>query len=418
MSSLQKIELVVVNGRLYQTPSRPTVVICLDGCDPAYLDVGLDREELPAFALCRSQGFLGIAEAAMPTFTNPNNISIVTGLTPGGHGVSGNYYFDRDTNREVMVTGTELLAAPTILAGMAASGVRVGMVTAKDKLRLALGHKLPAGTVQASAERAGSATLAENGIAGLTEIVGRGQPNAYSADLSLFVLDAGRALLGGAEPPDLLYLSLSDYVQHSHAPDTPEARAFMREIDTRVASFVEVGCLVAVTADHGMSDMAGPDGTPRVAYLGDVLDNELGPAMARVICPITDPFVRHHGALGGFIRVHLPPEMAERAAAALRDLPAVEQVLTRAEACKRFDLPFGPEGDLAVVAAPGWALGSHAAAHRLDSLAGARLRSHGGTAERRVPFLLSRPLQSRWLEAHPALRNFDIFDAALNGAEP
>ena len=399
-------------------PTRPVVVICLDGCDPGYLDAGFAAGDLPAFARCRDSGFFGIADAAMPTFTNPNNVSITTGLPPGGHGVSGNYYLDRETDREVMVTGTELLAAPTILAGLAAAGIRVAMVTAKDKLRLALGHGLPTGAVQVSAERAGSATLHENGIADMAAFVGRAEPSAYSADLSLFVLDAGLALLAAAQPPALLYLSLSDFVQHAHAPDAPEARAFMRAIDVRIAAFMAAGCLVAATADHGMSDMAHPDGTPRVAFLGDILDAEFGPGAVRVICPITDPFVRHHGALGGFVRVHLPADLVEAAATKLRAVPAVNQVLTRAEACVRFDLPFGPEGDLAVVAVPGWALGGHAAAHDLDGLAGARLRSHGGTAERRVPFLLSRPLRANWVEAHPDLRNFDIFDAALNGAEP
>jgi len=344
---------VTVNGRDYQLPTRPVVVICLDGCDPGYLDAGFAAGDLPAFARCRDSGFFGIADAAMPTFTNPNNVSITTGLPPGRHGVSGNYYLDRNTDREVMVTGTELLAAPTILAGLAAAGVRVAMVTAKDKLRLALGHGLPTGAVQVSAERAGSATLHENGIADMAAFVGRAEPSAYSADLSLFVLDAGLALLAAAQPPALLYLSLSDFVQHAHAPDAPEARAFMRAIDVRIAAFMAAGCLVAATADHGMSDMAHPDGTPRVAFLGDILDAEFGPGAVRVICPITDPFVRHHGALGGFVRVHLPADLVEAAATKLRAVPAVNQVLTRAEACVRFDLPFGPEGDLAVVAVPG-----------------------------------------------------------------
>ena len=406
---------VEANGRCYHQPRRPVAVICLDGWDPEYIDEGLARSELPAIARCRDQGFFGLARAAMPTFTNPNNMSIATGTPPAVHGVSGNYYLDRATGQEIMITGNELLAAPTVFAALAAAGTRVAVVTAEDKLRIALSQGLPPGSVSVSAEKAGATTLQTHGIADATALVGRPQPDQYSADLSLFVLDLGLALLRQPAPPGLLYLSLSDYVQHRHAPETPEARAFCTAVDARISALVESGCLVAATADHGMHDMARPDGAPRVAHLGDMLDTVLGRGVARVICPITDPFVRHHGALGGFVRVHLPDAFISAAKIALERVPGVALVLTRDEACARFELPQGPEGDLAVVAAPGWALGSHAAEHDLSALAGERLRSHGGTEEERVPFMLSEPLSATWRAAHPDLRNFDILDAALNG---
>jgi phosphonoacetate hydrolase len=59
---------------------------------------------------------------------------------------------------------------------------------------------------------------------------------------------------------------------------------------------------------------------------------------------------------------------------------------------------------------------ARAAEHDLSGLAGERLRSHGGIAEQRVPFLVWAPLDPAWHAAHPRLRNYDIFDAALNGA--
>ncbi|WP_159351311.1 phosphonoacetate hydrolase [Roseomonas harenae] len=407
--------IVVANGRAYRLPQRPVAVLCLDGLDPAYLNVAFADGDLPAISACRDQGFLEAAEAAMPTFTNPNNVSIATGSPPSVHGVSGNYYLDRETGKEVMVTGEELLTAPTVFAALAHAGLTVAVVTAKDKLRVALSHGLPPGSVSVSAERSGTASLETNGLTDIPTLVGRPQPDQYSADLSLFVLDLGLQLLQSLTPPSLMYLSLSDYVQHLHAPDAPEARDFLRQIDRRIGQLVADGCLVAATADHGMSDMAWPDGTPRVAYLGDALDAALGAGVARVICPITDPFVRHHGAMGGFVRVHLPDVARDAARSVLEESEAVSLVLTREEACTRFEMPPGPEGDLAVVAAPGWALGSRSNEHDLSALAGARLRSHGGLAERMVPFLLSAPLTTAWRDAHPNLRNFDILDAALNG---
>ena len=129
-------------------------------------------------------------------------------------------------------------------------------------------------------------------------------PNKYSADLSLFVLDAGVALLERHDC-DIIYLSLSDYVQHKHAPDDPEAIAFMRAVDDRVARMAELGAVVGIVADHGMNDMASADGSAKVLYVQDEIEKAFGPGAARVICPITDPFIRHHASLGGFVRVYL-----------------------------------------------------------------------------------------------------------------
>jgi phosphonoacetate hydrolase len=252
---------------------------------------------------------------------------------------------------------------------------------------------------------------------GVVGLVGRPEPDQYSADLSLYVLDAGIALLR-ARRPDLMYLSLSDYVQHKFAPGTPEANAFMRDVDDRLAALVALGATVGVVADHGMTDMACPDGRPNVLYLGDRLDAAFGEGATRVICPITDPFVRHHGALGGFVRVHILRPGVDREAVLefVRAQPGVDLALAREEACARWDLPFDREGDVAVVAARGCAVGSRAIEHDLNRLAGARLRSHGSLAEQPVPFFISRPLNGRYAaRSRPPLRNFDIFEYVLNG---
>ncbi|MDC7786575.1 phosphonoacetate hydrolase [Rhodoplanes sp. TEM] len=408
-------DAVEVNGRVYAWPRRPTVVVCFDGCDPAYVDAARDAGAIPTMVRMAQDGFYGIADAAMPTFTNPNNVSIVCGAPPAVHGVSGNYYLDRASGREIMMLDASLLRAPTVLARFSQAGAAVAAVTAKDKLRKALGHELDG--IAVSAEKADAATLAEHGIADLTALVGRATPDQYSADLSLYVLDAGIRLLE-TRRPDLLYLSLSDYVQHKHAPGTPDANAFMADVDSRFARLIDLGATLGVVADHGMTDMARPDGTPAVLYLGDHLDAAFGHDATRVICPITDPFVRHHGALGGFVRVHLMRDDLDAAtvAAFVRALPGVEHALDRDEACARFELPLDREADIVIVAARGTAIGARAADHDLSQLAGERLRSHGSIAEQRVPFLLSHSLVPAYeTRAELGLRNFDIFDYALNG---
>jgi len=400
-------DLIELNGRRYRRPKRPTVIICADGCDPEYVARGIADGILPTIAAFARDGYFGTADAAMPTFTNPNNVSIVTGAPPSVHGVAGNYYLDRDTGREIMMTDEQLMRSETILALMARAGVKTAAITAKDKLRRLLGRNLD-----------GICFSSECADAEIEAMVGRGKPDMYSADLSLFVLDAGIKLLerGAAE---LLYLSLSDYVQHAHAPGVPEADAFHRAIDDRVRRLVELGAVVGLVADHGMNDKAWPNGEPNVIFLEDELNDRFGDGAVRVICPITDPFVRHHGALGSFVRVYarsaanIPSLMIASA-----ELPGVAVVLDAASAARRFETPLDREADFVVLGDDNTAVGASHAEHDLSALAGHRLRSHGGLGEQAVPFILSRPLTPEYREIAAArrLRNYDIFDFALNGA--
>jgi phosphonoacetate hydrolase len=392
---------IALNGRFYRPPARPVVVICVDGFDPAYLDRGVADGILPTIAGFARTGWLGAAEAAMPTLTNPNNVSIVTGTPPAVHGIAGNYCLDRETGREIMMTDPELMRSETILGKMSQAGVAAAAVTAKDKLRRLLGRGLE-----------GACFSSECADAGIEAMVGRSRPDMYSADLSLFVLDAGLRLL--ERGVQLLYLSLSDFVQHAHAPGDAEADEFHRALDRRITRFLDLGAVVGLTADHGMNDK------PRVIFLEDELARHFGAGSARVICPITDPFVRHHGALGSFVRVYarngtdIAPMMAASAA-----LPGVWAVYDREEAALRLELPFDREADFVVLGDAETALGAARAGHDLAGLAGHRLRSHGGPCERRVPFAVSHPLAAgyRSRAASGGLRNFDILDFALNGVE-
>lgn len=401
-------DAIELNGRRYRMPEQPTVVICADGCDPEYVERGIPDGVFPTIGGFRHAGYLGTADAVVPTFTNPNNVSIVTGAPPAVHGIAGNYCLDRDSGREIMMTDDRLMRSETLLALMAREGVATAAVTAKDKLRKLLGRNLD-----------GICFSSECADAEVEALVGRGRPDMYSADLSLFVLDAGIGLLerGAAT---LLYLSLSDYVQHAHAPGAPEADAFHRALDDRVRRFVELGAVVGLVADHGMNDKALPDGQPHVIFLEDELNRRFGDGAVRVICPITDPFVRHHGALGSFVRVYarnaadIPSLIAASAA-----LAGVALVLAAAEAAQRFELPLDREADFVVLGDANTAIGAGHAEHDLAGLAGHRLRSHGGLGELAVPFVLSRPLtpEYRNIAATRRLRNFDIFDFTLNGVE-
>jgi phosphonoacetate hydrolase len=406
---------VEVNGRAYRTPRQPTVVICFDGCDPRYITHGLKAGLFPNISKIISDGFYTIADAAMPTFTNPNNMSIVAGAPPRVHGISGNYYLDKKTGKEVMITDASLVSSGTVLASLADAGVRVAAITAKDKLRKMLGSGLKG--ICFSSEKARDATLAENGIENVEQLVGRSTPDMYSPDLSLFVLDVGIKLLE-QNKADLLYLSLSDMVQHSAGPGEALADQFNRDVDQRVGRLIELGAVVGIVADHGMTDKCTPDGKPQVVFLEKVLNEQFGAGTVRVICPITDPFVKHHGALGSFVRVYatgkISPEVLMDTAARI---PGVGLVLDGKSASERYEMPIEREGDFIAIGDTYTAIGSRPDEHDLSGLNGHKLRSHGGLSEQPVPFMVSKPLNKEYqaIVEGRRIRNFDIFDFALNG---
>jgi phosphonoacetate hydrolase len=415
LTSVSNPASISLHGRDYALPTQPVVVICIDGCDPEYIEHGIKNGVCPTIASFIEQGFIATADCVMPSFTNPNNVSIVTGVAPAIHGISGNYYLEPDTKREIMITDATLLRGSTLLGLMSQAGVPTAAITAKDKLRKILGHELDG--VCFSTEKAASCTLAEHGIDNIEALVGRPAPDMYSPDLSLYVLDAGLELLRQGRAR-LLYLSLSDYVQHKYAPGTPESDDFLRAIDQRLQAFIDLGAIVGCVADHGMSDKSSAQGQPNVIFLQDILEQEFGLESARVICPITDPFVRHHGALGSFVRVYVrdQAQLADMLRT-VRSLPGVELVMTREEAAAKLELPADREGDFLVVSLQDYVLGSRAVEHDLSTVSERPLRSHGGFSEQAVPFLLSHPLTRayRAIAAGRRLRNFDIFDFALNG---
>ena len=389
---------VSTNGRSYRWMDRPLVVVCVDGSEPAYIPEAIRAGVAPFLAHMQHTGTVLGADCVIPSFTNPNNLSIVTGVPPEVHGICGNYFYDRDAGSEVMMNDPKYLRCGTLLAAFADAGAKVAVVTAKDKLRTLLGHKLK-GTCF-SAEKADAATVA---------LVGMPVPSVYSAELSEFVFAAGVKLME-RDRPDLVYLSTTDYVQHKAAPGTPAANAFYAMMDKYLARLDALGCSIALTADHGMNAKHREDGSPDVIYLQDVLDGWLGAGKARVILPITDPYVVHHGALGSFATVYLDADVRSRIA----ELPGVEVVLTREEAAQKFELPPERIGDLVVVSTRHVVIGTSKARHDLSGLK-EPLRSHGGISEQKVPLLFNRKLCG--LEAHRRLRNFDIFDLALNYVE-
>jgi phosphonoacetate hydrolase len=399
---------VEVNGRAYRWPRQPLVVICLDGCEPDYITKAVAAGVMPNMALIIANGESRIAQGAMPSFTNPNNLSIVTGVSPARHGICGNYLFEPASGESVLMNDPKWLRVPTLLAAFSNAGASVAVITAKDKLRRLLGHNMTG--ICFSAEAADRATLADGGIDDVLGLVEKPLPSVYSADLSEFVLAAGVALLE-TRHIDLMYLSTTDYVQHKFAPGTVQANNFYAMLDDYLGQMTMLGALVAITADHGMNAKTLANGEPNVIYLQDLLDAEFGVDSCRVILPITDPYVVHHGALGSFATIYLNDQLqVERVCELLCRQPGIDQVLSRAAAADGFELPADRIGDLVIVSTRHVVLGTRQAEHDLSGLT-VPLRSHGGTTELAVPLIFSAP--ARGLTAGQ-LRNFDVFSIALN----
>ena len=399
------------NGRTYDLGPVPVAVICVDGCSQDYLDAAIAAGAMPNTERLLAQGFGGLCEGCLPSYTNVNNSAIVTGTPPSVHGISGNFFLDPETGEEVMMNSPEFLRVSTIFPAAEAAGRRIAVLTSKDKLRTILSHELER-PIAFSAECCRDATEEVNGITDVESLVGMEAPSVYSAEASVFVIAAGAALVE-ADKADLLYLSTTDYIQHKHAPDEPEAIDFYRMMDREIGRLMDAGCVVGLTADHGMNAKQKPDGTPDVLFLEEVLSEEYGDAVT-VILPITDPYVVHHGALGSFAVVHLSEGAdADAVHATISGLPGITEVYHREEAAERLELPADRIGDIVCVSGQSVVLGRRRELHDLSAVEQG-LRSHGGRHETEIPFLVSSPLPEGWGER--ALRNFDLFEATCSAS--
>ena len=213
-----------------------------------------------------------------------------------------------------------------------------------------------------------------------------------------------------------MYLSTTDYIQHKFAPGSQGANEFYKMMDSYWAQINALGANLILTADHGMNPKYDSLGNPDVIYLQDFFDKAIGDNEARVILPITDPYVVHHGALGSFATVYFPTNM--NVDPIIRDLLKVNgilSVLTCEEACARYELPADRMGDLVVISDKYKVLGTKASEHDLSGL-DVPLRSHGGSTEQTVPLISNVPLKDSANISN--MRNFDAFHVGLNLIQP
>ena len=408
---------IEINERQYPgIPSSTAIVICLDGSQKEYFEEASKLDLTPNIDSFKKSGEDLLVNSAIPSFTNPNNISIVTGRPSSVHGICGNFFYTPSTGEEVMMNDPQFLRAPTIFQKYYEQGAKIAIVTAKDKLRKLLSHGLKFNESRAicfSSEKSDQANLNENGIEDVNNWLGMEVPNVYSQGLSEFVMAAGVKILNEFNP-NIMYLSTTDFIQHKYAPGDEVANTFYAMFDRYIGQLNVNNNSIIVTADHGMQPKSRSDGSPNAIFLQDILDEALGKNISKVILPITDPYVVHHGALGSFATVYLSDKSKiNDAIEEINKIEDIEVVLTNKEGCAQYDLPTDRMGDIICMSSQNSTIGSAEKAHDLSKLK-EPLRSHGGLHEREVPFISNKKINLN--DANIKLNNYDAFYHAISGA--
>ena len=391
-------------------------MICLDGSQKEYFDMAIEKDLMPNLKKFIINGSYKLAHSAIPSFTNPNNISIVTGQPSSVHGICGNFFFDPDSKKEVMMNDPIYLRAPTIFEKFYKEGLKIACVTAKDKLRTLLGNGLNYEDKKAicfSAEKSDQTTLKENGIENVNDWLGMPVPEVYSQDLSEFVMATGVKLMEDFKP-DIMYLSTTDFIQHKYAPGHEIANKFYSMFDKYIGLLDDSGATIVITADHGMKPKSKRDGSPNAIFLQDYLDKIFDKDKTKVILPITDPYVVHHGSLGSFATIYLSDKNdLVSVIDEIKKIKDIEVVLEKKEACYKYNLPEDRMGDIICMSSEYTTIGSSANKHDLSGL-NEPLRSHGGLHEREVPFIINKKMYQ--ISKKKQLYNYDAFYYAILGA--
>ncbi len=406
-----------INNRQYSEVLKKTsIVICLDGSQKEYLDKASEENLTPNLDKIIKKGEYLMAHSAIPSFTNPNNISIVTGQPSSTHGICGNFFYTPSTGEEVMMNDPQYLRAPTIFEKYYELGAKIAIVTAKDKLRTLLGNGLKYNDKRAicfSAEKSDEATMDLNGIENINKWLDMKVPEVYSAELSEFVMAAGVKIMTEYKP-DIMYLSTTDYIQHKYEPGHKTANKFYSMFDKYIGQLDAMGAMLVITADHGMKPKSKEDGSPNAIFLQDYLDGFFSKGSTKIILPITDPYVVHHGALGSFATIYVRDKnQIEAVIEKIKMIKEIEVVLNKKEGCRIYNLPEDRTGDIICMSSEFMTIGSSQEKHDLSGL-NEPLRSHGGLHEREVPFIINKKMSQINLDKQ--LYNYDAFYYAIMGA--
>ncbi|PKB67912.1 MAG: hypothetical protein BZY82_01875 [SAR202 cluster bacterium Io17-Chloro-G3] len=336
-----------------------TVVICIDGFDPEYLNACT----VPNLREVAQKGFLTFGKSMMPSVTNVNNVSILTASYPEIHGISSNYRLVRETGEEIYMESSEYILAETMFQKARGKGIDSLLVTSKDKLRTLLSR---GATVTVSSEQAPDNVVSAVGKA----------PPIYSLEVNGWVIRAGTYLMGQMDA-GIVYLTTTDYAMHTYAPDMPESQQHMKILDDAIGDLLTAfpDVTLMISADHGMSSKS------KMVDLSAELAKYKIEGLSVPI--IKDKYVVHHSNLGGCMFIYLSDVAKSDAAKKVLEVtPGVEKVYMRDEASSVLRLYYERIGDLVVTGDPQTVFGSP---NEVALPSG--LRSHASTHEQNIPII-------------------------------
>ena len=347
--------------------------MCLiDGFDPAYVQ---PAQEPRLHGLMEAGASTLDGRGVLPSLTNVNHVSLLTGTFPERHGLSTNFYYDRGTRTEVFMEQVSFVREPLLFERFKAVGWSTGLVTAKEKLTKLLRRGLDLSIDMKTHPQAHRTAVGS-------------PPEIFSLDINLWVLWMAREV-ALRDRPDFLYIGTTDYPQHKLGPDEPEMQRYLALHDEALGRLLDAydldETLVVLTADHGMNAKHRSLSPVRLLVEAGI--------RAHGVPLIRDGLYAHHRDLGGALYLYLEEHAGDAGAirearAVLAGTPGIDEVTTQAEA-DRDRLPRDRVGDLICWAARDVALGVW------DDAPAARpefgLRSHGSKHEQRIPMLVTGP---------------------------
>ncbi|MDP6438148.1 MAG: alkaline phosphatase family protein [Candidatus Brocadiia bacterium] len=340
---------------------RRILIICVDGMGPDYLEAAAT----PNMDRMARDGVFSIGRSVVPSVTNVNNVSIITGAPPRVHGITSNYWLDSATGRESYLESPEFLCCPTVLERAREKGMSTALLTSKKKLL----RLLDAGADYSLAAEAPSDEMMQR--------VGPAE-DIYSAEVNLWLFRALRSVLRERRP-DMVYCATTDWAMHMYAPQEDQSAQHIEGLDRVLGRILDENpdLEIYLTADHGMSQKS------RGVDIEKILERR--GIRARAIPVIKDRYVAHHQNLGGASYVYLGnPELVPRAMETLQDVPGIEAVYDREAGAEVFDLMAERIGDILALGDKNTVFGSFA-----DAEVRVRVRSHGSRHESAVPIIAS-----------------------------
>ncbi len=347
---------------------KKVLMFLVDGFDPGYVQPA----RMPRLAALMKAGASTLdGRGVLPSLTNVNHISFLTGTYPARHGLSTNFYYDRSTRTDVFMEQVSFVQEPLVFEHFKAKGWSTALVTAKEKLTKLLRRGLDVCVDMKSHPEAYRAAAGA-------------PPEIFSLEINHWVFRMAREV-ALRERPDFLYVATTDYPQHMLAPDAPDMQRYLAASDEALGRLLDVydpaETLVILTADHGMN--AKLRSVSPVGVLAEAGIRTHGVPLIR------DGLYAHHRDLGGALYLYFDdPGAAREARTLLARTEGIDEVVPNAEA-GRDHLPPERVGDLICWAARDVALGVWTDGPATRSEAG--LRSHGSKHEQRIPMLLAGP---------------------------